>query len=212
MWWPHQPIDGCSDLWKCLQHKVHKVDRSGLLHKTLSHGHSSGTIRCCRNPQGISKSVLPLRERGRRFEKINHRINWRELSLCKESAIHGVPQGFCQEPRGSPHRKVRKDLRVRHSVIQIGPGGAHRGGPTNQPVLPMGGGRDPVRRVLEDAVQPCTESPNVISCHQQDRDVLPGAQGLAQKKTGIPDLEYIQAIICQGIPRPGIRNQGHKLG
>ena len=65
--------------------------------------------------------------------------------------------------------------------MQAGPDGGHRVGPPNLPVLTTGGGCDLVRTGWEDAVYPSKYILDSISCLQQDRAVLPGAQGIAQK-------------------------------
>ena len=73
---------------------------------------------------------------------------------------------------------------------------------------------------LEDAIQ-STQVGNMLftpahivqktyHSNQQYRTILPGAQGVAQKEGGRPDLYHIQESVCGRISRPGRINQGHK--
>ena len=94
-------------------------------------------------------------------------------------------------------------------VLQSCPGGFHRYVMTDRRVLPTSGGSNPIRVGCEEIVHPGTDSSYGVSLHQQDRAVLLGAQGVAQKKSDRPDLDHPQASVCRRIPRPGRRNQGH---
>ena len=126
--------------------------------------------------------------------------------------MHGIPRGLCQEPRGLPYGEVREYLCFRTQGLQAGLVGANRGGPPDWRVLPTGGGLDTFCAGREDAVRPGTDSLDGISCRQQDRAILPGAQGLAQKEAGRLDLGHLQTSVYGIISRPGRKNQGHKRG